>query len=96
MGIFRQLVEKKTLRILDLLLKNKQKYFHLSEISNASKIPVASAFRIINHLVSIGIIEIMLVGKMKIYRIASNDEIKELEDALDLKHKKSEREYETK
>ena len=88
MGIIRQLIDKKTLKILDLLLKNKQKYFHLSKISNESKIPIASTFRIINHLVSIRIIDVMVIGKMKIYRIASNDETKELEDALDGKLKK--------
>jgi len=88
MGIIRHLIDKKTLKILDLLLKNKQKYFHLSEISSQSKISLASTFRIMNQLVSLGIVDIMLIGKMKIYRIASNDETKELESMLKgkLKH----------
>ena len=82
MGAIRQLIEKKTLKILDLLLKDKKKYYHLSEISKHSKIPVASTFRIMNRLVSIGVIEIMVIGKMKIYRISSTKETEELENII--------------
>ena len=93
MAVFRQLIEKKTLQILDLLLKNKKKYFHLSEISSKSKTSIASTFRTVNQLVSIQVIDVMIIGKMKIYRIASNDETKELEHVLNgkLKHKKSDK-----
>ena len=87
MGIFRQLIDAKTLRILDFLLKNKEKYSHLSEISSQSKVPVASVFRIVNQLVSLGIIEVMPIGKMKIYRIFSNEQTRELENILTQKSK---------
>tara|TARA_B100000315_G_C14330728_1_gene475120 strand:- start:355 stop:615 length:261 start_codon:yes stop_codon:yes gene_type:complete len=82
MAIIRHLINKKTLQILDLLLKNKQKYFHLSEISSKSKTSLASTFRMMNHLVSIGIIDVTVIGKMKIYRIASNNKTKDLENAI--------------
>jgi|TARA_Y100000031_G_C8028228_1_gene295884 DNA-binding IclR family transcriptional regulator len=82
MAVIRHLIDKKTLRILDLLLKNKQKYFHLSEISNKSKTSLASTFRMMNHLVSMGIIDVTVIGKMKIYRIASNNKTKDLENAI--------------
>jgi hypothetical protein len=36
----------------------------------------------------LGIIDVTVLGKMKIYRIASNDETKELEEVLDLENKK--------
>jgi len=88
MAIIRKLLDKKLIRILDLLLKNKEKYFHLSEISNASNTSLATTFRTINRLVSFGIIEVTVLGKMKIYRIASNNEAKELEEVLDWKNKK--------
>ena len=78
MSLIRHLIEKKTLKILDLLLEKKQKYFHLSEISKLGKIPVASTFRIINHLVSLGVVDVMVLGKMKIYRISSKSETEEL------------------
>ena len=86
MGVIRQLLDKKTLKILDLLLKNKDKIFHLSTISNDSKVPIASTFRIINHLVSLGIVEFTVVGKMKIYKIASNEKIMELDNVLKIKN----------
>jgi len=82
MAIFRKLIDKKTLQILDLLIKNKEKYFHLSEISSKSKTSLASTFRMMNNLVSLGIIDVTVLGKMKIYRIASNKQTKELEKAL--------------
>ena len=88
MAIIRKLFDEKTVQILDLLIKNKEKYFHLSEVSGKSKTSLASTFRIMNYLVSLGIIEVTVLGKMKIYRIATNDEAKELEEVLDWKNKK--------
>ena len=88
MSLIRHLIDRKTLKILDLLLKNKEKYFHLSEISQSSKIPVASTFRIINRLASLGIVDVTMLGKMKIYRISPKDEIMELEFSMDGKQKK--------
>jgi sugar-specific transcriptional regulator TrmB len=85
MSVIRQLVEEKTLKILDLLLKNKQKHFHLSEISNKSKIPIASTFRIINKLVSLKIVDVTIIGKMKIYRISKNKETIDLDSNLNKK-----------
>ena len=82
MGVIRQLLDKKTLKILDLMLKNKNKIFHLSTISNGCKVPIASTFRIINRLVSLSIVEFTILGKMKIYKIASNEKIRELENSL--------------
>lgn len=82
MSIFRQLIDEKIIKILDLLLKNKKELFHLSKISNKTKIPVSSTFRIINQLISINVIDVITVGKTKIYRIADNNKTKELEFAL--------------
>jgi len=90
MGIVRHLIDKKTLKILELLLKNQDKYSHLSAISSHSKIPIASTFRIVNQLVSIGIIDVMVMGKMKVYRMESNDQTRELERILTGTQKKSE------
>jgi sugar-specific transcriptional regulator TrmB len=91
MAIIRHLIDKKTLSILDLLLSKKKKFFHLSEISSLSKIPVASTFRIMNRLSSVKIVDITMLGKMKIYRISSSDEIKDLENSLQILNKKNEK-----
>jgi len=87
MGIVRHLIDRKTLKILDLLLKNTDKYSHLSDISKNSKIPLASTFRIVNKLVSLGIVDVTLVGKMKIYRLAANGHTEELGKMLSVKSK---------
>ena len=88
MSLIRHLVDRKTLKILDLLLKNKEKHFHLSEISGSSKVPVGSTFRIVNQLASLGIVDVTMLGKMKIYRISSKDDVKELELSIGGKQKK--------
>ena len=88
MAIIRKLLDKKLIRILDLLVKSKEKYFHLSQISEASKTSLATTFRTINRLVSLGIVDVTILGKMKIYKFAANDETKELEQVLDGDNKK--------
>ena len=82
MAIIRQLINRKVLKILDVLLNNKKKFYHLSKISEESRVPIASTFRITNQLVSLNIVEVYVISKMKIYRIADNKTTKELEYAL--------------
>ena len=88
MSLIRHLIDGKTLKILDLLLENKEKYFHLSEISQSSKVPAGSTFRIVNQLVSLGIVDVTMLGKMKIYRISPKDEVKELGVSIEEKKEK--------
>lgn len=85
MPLFRQLVDEKVLNILDLLLKNKKEFFHLSKISKIAKVPVATTSRIVDDLVSIGVIERVLIDKTKIYRIKDNKDSEELEKVLKIK-----------
>jgi DNA-binding IclR family transcriptional regulator len=78
MGLIRQLLNQKILKILDLLLKNKNKFFHLSDISFRTNVPIGSTFRLVNKLVSLNIIETTLIGKMKIYRLSDKKETRKL------------------
>ena len=82
MSIFRQLVNKKVLKILDLLLRNKDKLFHLNKISEDTKVPLGTTFRLVNQLVSLDIIDVVLVGKMKIYKLADNGKVREIKEAF--------------
>jgi len=82
MSIFRQLINKKVLKILDLLLRNKDKLFHLNKISDETKVPLGSTFRLVNQLVSLDIIDVIVVGKMKIYKLADNEKVREIESAF--------------
>ena len=79
MSIFRQLINKKVLKILDLLLRNKDKLFHLNKISDETKVPLGSTFRLVNQLVALNLLEVIVIGKMKIYKLADNENVKELE-----------------
>lgn len=82
MSIFRLLIDKKVLRILDLFLKNKTKYFHLMKISKEANVPIATTFRIINRLVSINVVEQIKIDKIKIYKFTENENSREIEDVL--------------
>ena len=82
MVIFRQLIDKKIVRILDLFLKNKNQLFHLNKISEDAKVPIGTTFRLVGKLVSLGILDVVVVGKLKIYKIADNEKVRELEESL--------------
>lgn len=78
MSVFAELIDAKLLKILDLLLKNKDKYFHLHKIAQETKVPVSTVFRIVKKLVRLNLIEQTIIGKIKIYKIAHNQKTKEL------------------
>ncbi len=82
MSIFRQLIDPKVIKILDLFLKNKDKLFHLNKISEEAKVSIASTFRIISKLVSLNLLDVVVIGKMKIYKIADNEKVREIESVL--------------
>lgn len=79
MVLFEDLVEQKIVRILRLLVENKGEYYHLQKIASDAKVPIASTFRLVNKLVKIGYIDFITVGKFKIYKLADNEKIKQLE-----------------
>ena len=82
MAIFRQLIDKKTVRILDLFLQNKGALFHLNKISEDAKVPIGTTFRLVAKLVSLQILDVIVVGKLKLYKIADNENVRELESVL--------------
>ena len=82
MSIFRRLINQKVLKILDLFLKNKDELFHLNKISEETKVPIGSTFRLVNQLVSLELLDVVVIGKMKIYKLADNEKVKEIESAF--------------
>jgi hypothetical protein len=62
------IVEPKTLRIVRLFLDKDNEIFNLQKISIDAKVPLGSTFRIIKKIVKTDLIEIILVGKTKLYR----------------------------
>jgi DNA-binding IclR family transcriptional regulator len=78
MSVFGELIDAKVLRILTLLVKNKQSQYHLQKISQDAKVPISSVFRIMKTLVELNLVEQTIIGKLKIYRIASNKKTRQV------------------
>ncbi len=66
------LVDKKVRNILKIFIKNKDELFHLKKISEMSKVPIATSFRIVRRLVMLGFVRVIRVGKFKLYKLADN------------------------
>ncbi len=69
MSLFRELVDAKLVRILDVFLGKPDELFHIHTLSAAAKVPATTTFRILPVLVKLNIIEIHTVGKLKLYKL---------------------------
>jgi DNA-binding IclR family transcriptional regulator len=76
------LVDEKTLRILEMFFRNPKEFYHLSKVSLDSDVPLATTFRIVNHLADAGILDITTVSKLKLYRLADSGKVRKLRRAL--------------
>ena len=76
------LVEHKTLSILKTLLQSPNKLFHLNSLAKSSKVPVSSTARIIKKLVKHHFAEELKIGKISVYKVASNEKIKKIKKIL--------------
>ncbi|MBU0614962.1 MAG: DUF2250 domain-containing protein [Nanoarchaeota archaeon] len=65
------LVDDKVLRILRELLQEKD-YTYAHKIAREAKIPVATAFRILQKMAKLGIIEAKKIGNIKLYKVLDN------------------------
>ncbi|MBI2665943.1 helix-turn-helix domain-containing protein [Candidatus Woesearchaeota archaeon] len=74
MSLFWQLVDPKLRRVLTSFQNAPQKEFHLQELSHQSKVPLASVFRIVKRLVKLGILKVVVHGKLKMYKLSSEQE----------------------
>ena len=63
-----QVIDKKLLRIIRLFLNKNNQLFHLQKISAESKIPIGTTFRLIKKLTACGLVDIVSVGKIKLYK----------------------------
>lgn len=72
MGTDREVLESllppSTLKILRLFINNEDQRYYLREISKLTKVPPSSTFRIIQDLVSQGILIVDHIKKFKLYR----------------------------
>ena len=72
------LINPKIKRILGVLLSNREKIYHLKQLSFESKVPISTAFRIVYNLTRLNYIKIIRIGKIKLYVLNDNDKTKNL------------------
>jgi len=80
--ILESLFDRKKLKILKLLLQEKDKKFYLRELSKQTGVPIATTFRIINQLVSLDLVQIIMISKFKLYTLIDNENTQFLESFL--------------
>ena len=78
----RDLIDPKTLRVLDTFLRNKGKLYHLQQIALEAKVPAASVFRIVKKLVKLDYTSVTKIGKLKVYSLADNTKTKKIGEIL--------------
>lgn len=62
------LIDPKLYRIIRIFSQNKDQIFHLQKLSSEAKVPLATTFRIVSELRKKGFVEVVFVGKMKLYK----------------------------
>jgi len=62
------IIESKMLEVLKVLDRNKNQIMSIKMISDDSKIPMTTAFRIIHSLENKGWVDIVTIGKVRFYR----------------------------
>jgi hypothetical protein len=78
MNFFKGLIDDKILRVLSLFLKNQEEYYHINKVSEDSKVPLATTFRIMNMLLKNEIIEYRSISKFKIYKLSKNEKTRKI------------------
>jgi DNA-binding IclR family transcriptional regulator len=73
MNLFRELVDSKTVRVLDVLLKKPNELFHIHKLSKEANVPPATTFRILPKLVKLGLVDTVHVGKIKLYQLGKGN-----------------------
>ncbi|MBC8444486.1 helix-turn-helix domain-containing protein [Candidatus Woesearchaeota archaeon] len=78
MSLFVELIDKKIVDILEVFIKNEEGLLHLSMVAERAKVPLTSTHRIINSLVEKKLIEQVVVGKLKLYKLSKAKEVERL------------------
>ena len=77
-GVLEGIIDRNVNSILSMFVKDKSELFHLQKVSKLSGVPIATSFRIVRRLVSLGFVAVIKVGKFKVYKIAENKKTKVL------------------
>ena len=81
-SLLSELFDEKLLKVISILMTNRNKKFYLQEIADQTKVPIASTYRILQKLSRLGLVDLVPVSRFKLYRIADNEKTKQLETLL--------------
>lgn len=73
MDILKDLFDEKIIEVINLFLENPEKRYCLTDVSNLTKVNVATTFRILNKLAAKQFIRTIIVGKVRIYQLERNE-----------------------
>lgn len=80
--ILRELFDEKVISILRLFMSFPEKQFYLSEISEKTKVNIATAFRILNKLNMLNYIKSLEIGKTKLYQLDKSDKTRTISNMM--------------
>jgi Fe2+ or Zn2+ uptake regulation protein len=83
--ILEELFDRKTLSILKLFAANPEKQYYLREIAKATRVPIATVFRIMAKLVTMGVITEVKIKRFKLYQFAGSKEAKFVEQLIEIR-----------
>jgi len=63
------IVDEKTLEIIRVLYSDRTSLFSIKMVSDKSKVPIATVFRIMHSLQKNGWVDLVAVGKIKLYTL---------------------------
>ena len=81
--ILEELFDKKTLSILRMFSGNPDKQYYLREIAKATRVPVATVFRIMHKLVAMGVVNEVKIKKFKLYQYSTGKEAKFVDQLIE-------------
>ena len=79
------LMDKKTLNVIRLFSASPTRQYYLREVSKATRVPVATVFRIVRKLVLMNVIQEIKIVKFKVYQYATSKEAKFVEQLIEIR-----------
>lgn len=83
--ILEELFDKKTLSVLRLFSTNPEKQYYLREVAKATRVPIATVFRIVRKLVTMDVLQEIKIKKFKIYQYGTGKESKFVEQLIEIR-----------
>jgi DNA-binding MarR family transcriptional regulator len=83
--LLEELMDRKELAVLRLFSQNPDKPYYLREVAKATRVPVATVFRLIHKLVALGVLLEIKIKKFKIYQYGTGKEAKFVEQLIEIR-----------